>query len=182
MRIFFAIILILGFCHCNSITATSLSISSGTGLDDTLIQSGDISSTSANGVLFSTALIDDIDFYFDLTFDLSIEFAGYKLKGNHNDLSEEMDIYQIKPKLRWRSESNYYLDIGLGVASLGEDHWEEVKYNGTTNFALSFALGWSFGEQDQVFLDLVYNHYSNGYTRSPNPGLDFVTLNLGYVF
>jgi len=63
-----------------------------------------------------------------------------------------------------------------------EQHWEEINFSGTTLFALSTGIGWRFGEHDQIPVDLVYNHYSNGYTSRPNPGLDFATLNVGYIF
>ena len=182
MRFVLYVLLMISFFSYKTLSAASIAISSGTGLDDTLIQSGEISSTSANGLLFSADLIDDFPFFFDTKLDLSVELAGYQLKGRHNNVNEEMYIYQIKPKLRWHFDANYYFDFGLGFATLEDDQWEEVKFNGTTNFAMSFALGMSFGEEDQLFLDLVYNHYSNGYTRSPNPGLDILTLNLGYVF
>ena len=181
MRLLISSILVISICLCNSLSASNISFSSGTGLDDTLIQSGNISSTSVNGFLFETDLVKELTFY-NIEFDLSMEFAAYSLKGRHNDLHEEMEIYHIKPKIRWYSDSGYHLDIGLGVSSISEQHWEEINFSGTTLFALSTGIGWYFGESEQISVDLVYNHYSNGYTRTPNPGIDFMTLNVGYRF
>ena len=180
MRLLLASILIVSLSFSTSAAAT-ISISTGTGLDDSLIQSGNIGSTSVNGLLFETVLDNDFIFY-DIAFDLSLEFAAFSLKGSHNNLKEEMEIYHIKPKVRWFSESGYHLDIGLGISSITEQHWEEINLSGTTLFALSTGIGWYFGEQNQITVDLVYNHYSNGYTRTPNPGIDFLTLNVGYSF
>ncbi len=181
MRLLIALILIASVCFSNSSSAAKISISTGTGLDESLLQSGNISSTSVNGLLFETRLDNGFTFY-DIAFNLSLEFAAYSLKGSHNNLEEEIEIYHIKPKLRWFSESGYYLDIGLGIGSMSEKHWEEISFSGTTLFALSTGIGWNFGERNQISIGLVYNHYSNGYTRSPNPGLDFLTLNMGYSF
>ena len=181
MRLLITSILIVSACFSNSSSAANISISTGTGLDDAFLQSGNIGSTSVNGLLFETSLDNDLTIY-DIAFDLSLEFAAYSLKGSHNNLEEEMDIYHIKPKLRWSSDSGYHLNIGLGIGSISEQHWEEISLSGTTLFALSTGIGWQFGENDQITVDLVYNHYSNGYTRRPNPGIDFLTLNVGYSF
>jgi len=165
-----------------TVKAGTLTLSAGTGLDEILIQSGNIASTSAAGLLYETSpLIDQITL-FEHNFELSLEFAGYQLQGLHRDIEDEMEIYHIKPKLKWLTQSNMHLDVGLGLASFSQQYWEEITFSGTNMFALSFGIGWQFGELDQLQLDLVYNHYSNGYTRSPNPGLDLVTLNIGYSF
>ena len=181
MRLLITTIFFCIFTCCNTIAATSLTISSGTGLDETLIQSGNISSTTANGLLFNTNIANNLNL-FSFNFDMNLEIAGYQLKGRHNDLDEEMDIFHIKPKVRWDSESNYHIDVGLGIATISEQKWEEITFSGTTQFALSVGIGLDLGADDQLSVDLVYNHYSNGYTRSPNPGLDFLTLNIGYKF
>ena len=181
MRLLFLSIVLICICSCKSLAACSFSISSGTGLDESLLQSGNIGSTSANGLLFNTLLTDNFNI-FEFEFDLFLEFGGYQLKGKHLDLDEKMNIFHIKPKLRLDLGSDVHLDVGLGLASLSEDHWEEIRFSGKSQFSLSVGVGWLFGSKKQLSLDLVYNHYSNGYTRSPNPGIDYVTLNLGYNF
>ena len=181
MRVLLFSIFVICCCCYRPIAAASLSLSSGTGLDETLLQSGNIASTTANGLVFNTILSDDINI-FDFEFDLFLDVGGYQLSGRHNDLDEEMNIFFIKPKLRLDLGSDLHFDVGLGLASLSEDHWEEIGFSGKSQFALSFGIGLTFGSQNQLSLDLVYNHFSNGYTRSPNPGIDFLTLNLGYEF
>ena len=166
---------------CNNLNAGSLAYSFGTGLDDTLIQSDNISSTSAQGLLFSSLLTEDVSLI-GLTFDLHLEVATFHLNGRHENLDEVMDTYHIKPKLRWQYDSDLHFDIGLGLGYITNDVWEEIHFSGQVMFALSFATGIIFGQDNQFSLDLVYNHYSNGYTRSPNPGLDIITLNIGYNF
>lgn len=181
MRPVFIFLSLIIFCSSLTISAGTLSLSIGKGMEDTLIQSGNISSTDVRGFMYQDVLSEDL-LLLDYNFDLFLEIATYQLKGRHLGLNEEMNIHHIKPKLRWSTGHNMHLDIGLGYARLSKTHWEEIDFTGHDFFALSFAAGWRFGERGQYSMDLVYNHYSNGYTRSPNPGLDFVTLNLGYVF
>ena len=163
-----------------SVSADSLTLSVGRGMSDTLIQSGSIASTETEG-LFYTYDFESTSEFFDTEYQWLMEFGWYYLEGEHLGNSDAMDIVYAKPKLRFNGDGWHY-DVGLGAAVFTQEHWEEISFSGDTMFALSFGIGTTFGEDDAWAVDLVYNHFSNGYTRSPNPGLDLMTVNVSYNF
>ena len=163
-----------------NLSADSVSLSAGRGMSDLLIQSGSIASTETLGIIYTADLGHDIEL-FDNSFDWHIEGAWYNLKGSHQANNDAMDIVYIKPKLRLVNEG-WHFDAGLGLAQFTQENWEEINFSGDLMFAMSFGVGTHFGEADRWAVDLVYNHFSNGYTRSPNPGLDLLTLNLSFNF
>ncbi len=145
----------------------------GKGMDDMLLQSGDIGSTDVLGV--------DLRWQTDWqsTFDFAAVDAVYlngqwaRWEGEHKGEPDSLDVLAVTVNWRWQ-DARWFADAGVGLAHLSDSRHEEVHLSGTEQFALDFAAGYAFGNSAE--LSLRYRHYSNGYTESPNPGLDVVVL------
>ena len=158
----------------------SLALTIGNGLDDTLIQSGDI----------STAHIIGVDGFIEAEFPKAIRFlkvdqnfinvhAASAQSRKNAEAYDQLELAAVSALWRWRGETAF-ADAGIGLAYLSEQRFEEVKMGSKANFVLDFALGvkWSAN----LDISLRYRHYSNGYTESPNPGLDFLVLQTAFHF
>ena len=152
----------------------------GTGLDDTLIQSGDISAADSVGA--------DLYFEYDFAEALKILNVSKTLFNVHFAqarasaalANNEIDVMGVSALWRWQSRSGVFFDAGVGLAYLSEDTFLKVKMGSQENFVLDFALGYQFSSHWDM--SLRYRHYSNGYTQSPNPGLDFAVAQVNYWF
>lgn len=150
----------------------------GKGLNDDLIQSGDIASTEIAGVdlrwhtdwadYFSWAEVDQ-------TY-VNVQFAHWS--GAHLGRREDMDVAALTALWRWHHDDGWFADAGVGVSRLTDRVYEEVELASRNQFALDFAVGKQLAKNWE--LSLRYRHYSNGYTKSPNPGLDGAVLLLSY--
>lgn len=158
----------------------SLALTVGNGMNDTLIQSGDI----------STAHIIGVDGFFEAEFPKAIRFlnvdqnyinvhAASAQSRKDAEAYDQLELAAVSALWRWRGETAF-ADAGIGLAYLSEQRFEEVKMGSKANFVLDFALGvqWS----PNLDISLRYRHYSNGYTESPNPGLDFLVLQTAFHF
>lgn len=80
--------------------------------------------------------------------------------------------------LRWQAGERWHLDLGLGLAHLSDASHETVRMAKGDNFSVVVGLGLCLDDDRRWALAARYNHYSNGYTAHPNPGLDYASLNL----
>ena len=170
-------------------------VTGGSGMDDTLIQSGDISGASVRGFgfrqdihsqlrlgLFDGGLFGEGLFREGLWF---IDYEWHQLSSRFEGRSEQMTIWAVKPTLQFffqpEKKSGLFYEAALGAAYLDEKTFEEVKKAEHVNFVMQFALGWQ-SQNSPWHVALRYNHYSNGYLAQPNPGIDFASLVLNYTF
>lgn len=152
----------------------------GKGLNDVLIQSGDIASTEIIGLdwrhhVDAAAWFDwaDVDAVY-----LNLQLAHWR--GDHLSRSERMNVLALTALWRWWLPQQWFADAGVGVARHSERLYESVELAGRNQFALDFAIGQTLGPDWEW--SLRYRHYSNGYTADPNPGLDGAVLLLSYRF
>jgi hypothetical protein len=163
-----------------------IAVMGGWGMDDSLIQSKDIASASAIG----------LGWQIDLQAEWHHPWFGYgqflmvsewhRLKGDHLGEQYDLNLYAVKPTLRFYAEPNFgnrfFYEAALGVAYLDQRAFESIRLPTHLNFAIHFAAGWHWDEARRWDVSLRYNHYSNGYLSHPNPGLDFASLVLSYQF
>jgi len=154
----------------------------GKGMDGTLIQKDSISDAEQAGFDFAHQLSDR-----RLKSGARVQWwlvtgVAY-LQGTHRGIDEHLTITQIRPVLRYYpalAQERWFAEAGLGAAYLSSNEFEEINMPTNTNFALHFALGWRINSHFN--LSGRYSHFSNGYTHSPNPGLDFFSVNLHWSF
>ncbi len=151
----------------------------GKGMDDMLLQSGDIGSTDVLGA--------DLRWQTDwqTAFDFAAVDAVYlngqwaRWEGEHEGAPDTLDVIALTVNWRWQPQ-RWFADAGVGFAHLSDTQHEEVNLSGANLFALDFAAGYGF--ENGLELSLRYRHYSNGYTDTPNPGLDVAVLLLSFGF
>lgn len=73
-----------------------------------------------------------------------------------------------------------YLELGIGVHLLSRSHIGERDMSSAFQFGSHIGTGVSFGSREQYELAWRIEHLSNGGLRSPNPGIDFIMVRLGY--
>ncbi|MBI2381346.1 MAG: acyloxyacyl hydrolase [Gammaproteobacteria bacterium] len=150
----------------------------GKGLNEALIQSGSIASSEALELGYSLASPHVWSLSRTADLNLRLEIAAARLQGRHRGREDRLDIQTLRPVLRWQADADWYAEFGLGYARLSSDEYEEIRMAKEDNFSLIAGVGLALDAARDWRLTLRYNHYSNGYTASPNPGLDYATLNL----
>lgn len=164
----------------------SVSIGLGLGLSDALIQSQNIQSTKVIGIGWRRGT--DLFWQHGLFGygELSIDTEWRHLRGEHENETDSLDIYAIKPVLRFyqdeAKQSNLFYEAALGIAYFTRKNYENIRLSTDTQFAMHFALGWHINASRSLQLVVGYHHYSNGYLDQPNQGLDFVLTTLQYQF
>lgn len=152
----------------------------GKGLNDVLIQSGNIASTEIIGMDWRHAVAAaewfdwaDVDVVY-----LNLQLAHWR--GEHQGGSERMNLLALAALWRWWLPEQWFAEASVGVARHSERIYESVELAGRNQFALDFAVGQSLDAAWEW--SLRYRHYSNGYTADPNPGLDGAVLLLTRQF
>lgn len=163
-------------------TAGEVYVGYAKGLNDALIQSGSIASADGGelGVSLASPHYWTLSQPYDLN--LRLELAASHLDGEHRGGHDEMDIWALRPVLRWQAGSTWFVDAGLGYAHLSDEQFEAIRMGSRDNFSIVVGAGWQLDEARRWSLNLRYNHFSNGYTSTPNPGLDYATTTLAYRF
>lgn len=84
------------------------------------------------------------------------------------------------PVWRWQAFSpNGFVELGFSPTLIGDDQFsEDSDLGGHVHFTSSFAVGRTFGEDDETELALRLQHTSNGGLEEINPGLDLLGLSL----
>ena len=164
----------------------ALIVGIGKGMDNTLIQSHPISNVEQTELSWAYKL-EDVDELAEWGLIGHFEWwfqAGYAhLSGAHFGDKVTNHIAQIKPILRWYPNAKagqLFYEAGVGVAYLSKKDFKQIHMPTTLNFAVHAAAGWKFS--DLMSLSLRYSHFSNGYINTPNPGLDYMSLNLHWAF
>ncbi len=159
-----------------------LIIGLGKGMDDTLIQSKPI----ADAEQWELSWAWDLEKTFSGDYGYAEWWlqAGYmEFEGEHQGVVDNLHLYQLKPIIRLYptgKEASFFVEAGLGLARLSQKKFEQIKIQTQGNFVIHAALGWRFGETNKV--SLRYSHFSNGYTHTPNPGIDALAINYHLSF
>jgi len=175
--------LIIMTFFCSQVFAEQeVTVGYGMGMDSTLIQSSSISNANQWEASWSKKL--DKSFNNDWGAWQWWLQAGYiHLQGHQNGMTEYLNIIEVKPILRWlpgQAQKGFFLEGGLGLSSLSKKQFETIRVQTKGNFTIHFGTGWKWS--DQILMSLRYSHFSNGYTHTPNPGLDTLSLNLHWSF
>lgn len=162
----------------------ALSLSLAKGLDEKLIQSGSIASAGGGGLSLYWAA--DTHRWFSLfrVDDSRIELHASRLHGEHRGRRDRLEVLALSSVWRWTLDARGHLwgEAGVGLAKLSDERFEVVRMAGTDVFALQAGLHWTLDAAGNWALAMRYRHYSNGYTRSPNPGVDYADLALTWRF
>lgn len=180
MKIWITCYLLLS--SCTVFAEEEISFGYGMGMDSTLIQSQSISNANQWEVAFSHNLKRPFENSFG-HWQWWLQGGFIHLTGHQNNIREHLNIIEIKPVLRLfpgQGKHGFFLEGGLGLATLSRKQFETVTIQTRGNFAIHFATGWKW--DSPLRLSLRYSHFSNGYTHTPNPGLDTLSLNLHWAF
>ncbi|NVJ60164.1 MAG: acyloxyacyl hydrolase [Gammaproteobacteria bacterium] len=182
-------LILLGAIGCcfNLFAEQYLGLVAGKGMDDTLIQSGSTSGANVKGFAYRRDLIvNELAENFDgLQWlsrpSLALDIESYNLVGHFDAETFETSIFAIKPTFIWASESSFWFaEFAVGAAYMDEKQFEEIQTSSNWQFAIHAGTGFFVDSASDWKLTFRYNHFSNGYLDQPNPGLDFVSLNLLY--
>lgn len=120
-------------------------------------------------------LIGDSRFYFESSANL--------WQFRHDDNSQSNLVLAMSPVLLFPAFSfnntPFYVEAGIGVSLVDETHFADKNISTHYQFEDRVGLVADFGETN-VALRVI--HYSNAGFKSPNPGLDFITLSMARRF
>lgn len=106
---------------------------------------------------------------------LRTELSGARLDGR----GDEITLYGLS--LYGRGTSGMlYLEAGIGVHYLSDARFAGKNLGTRTQFSPSLGVGLRLGRQLEV--GYWFWHLSNGGLATPNPGLNYHLLRLGYRF
>lgn len=104
-----------------------------------------------------------------------------------SDAGPDGDVYttHLGPVWRFRPDwlgSRGFIEAGTSVAWLSEERVEGKNLGSRWHFTTHATAGFLIGPSRRWHLGLRVRHTSNAGFASPNPGLDIVMLDLGYMF
>lgn len=179
-----AIIVVLFFV--SNVTAAVepvwLGVNAGTGINDWLIQSGSTRDASVLGIDLHWPVAGASWFSWLGVDALSVNAHGAELKGHYRQSEEALSIYGFSFTGRgfFTENRHWAAEFGPGYAHLSADHFEAIRMAGRDNFMLDFAL--VFTGYARWETSARYRHFSNAYTDTPNPGLDYVVVQIARSF
>jgi lipid A 3-O-deacylase len=120
-------------------------------------------------------LIGDSRFYFESSANL--------WRYQHADDSQSNAVLAISPVLQFPafsiSHTPIYVEAGIGISLVDETHFAGKNISTHYQFEDRVGLVADFGTTN-VAVRVI--HYSNAGFKSPNPGLDFITLSMARRF
>ena len=155
-------------------------LSYGSGMNDMLIQYKDISGATHQSV----GVFWETDFSFDSEFwgYSELEFEAYI---SQIELEQTRQLVALRPILNFWGEKKqsrqWYWQFGVGLSYFDGKQLTPVTLSTRAQFATVFGIGIPF-DNGQHRLTLRYNHYSNGYLKKPNQGIDTVSLDWHFKF
>ena len=158
------------------------SLIGGVGMNDALIQSKDIRSTTVLGLAFQKDLNKQwrLPILGNGHFYLSGEY--YHLEGSDEGIDYELNIIAFKPLARFYwdedKQGSWFYEAAFGLSYFDEKNYEGIRLSTDLQFSMHGGIGWHISDNSELIMR--YNHFSNGYTRSPNHGLDFFSI--AYTF
>lgn len=97
-----------------------------------------------------------------------------------------VNIYAVRPVFSfWDSEQkqrNWYWQFGIGISRFDDRDITPIRLSSNEQFATIFGIGMPLDAQHKHRLTLRYNHYSNGFLKRPNQGVDILSLDWHFQF
>ncbi|WP_196139497.1 acyloxyacyl hydrolase [Aliikangiella sp. G2MR2-5] len=155
--------------------SANLMLSVGKGMNDTLIQSESISGAKQ----FSLGYVWDSNYQFESEFfgNSKLEYELYV-----TEISDQQKLKAIvfRPVLNFMGDTsrsyNWYWQFGLGLSYFDSRMLGPIEFSSKGQFATMLGIGVPLDNKQNHRLTLRYNHYSNAYLSTPNPGLDTLSL------
>ncbi|MEQ3513910.1 acyloxyacyl hydrolase [Pseudoalteromonas sp. BZB3] len=121
---------------------------------------------------------------FDLHFESSVNFWNYSATGRGSKSNHDTNfVLALTPVFKYPLKTWYekplYLELGIGLAVLDDTHF--AGKNVSTHYQFEDRLGLVYDLGDAK-VAVRYIHYSNAGFKSPNPGLDFISLSYSSFF
>lgn len=92
----------------------------------------------------------------------------------------------ITPVFRFQQKAGAgaqpYVEIGIGAHLLTESKINDKDMSTNFQFGDHIGAGLMFGDKKEWDLSYRFQHYSNAGIDSPNPGIDFHQIKVGYRF
>lgn len=159
----------------NAFAVDGVMLSYGSGMNDMLIQSEDISDAehAAIGLFWES----EIEWEHDLFGYGQLEYEFYFTQISHYQTSNGV---VFRPLLNFRptkdGQSQWYWQFGVGLSYFDSKSFDPIEFSTNGQFATLFGIGTYLDKDLNHRLTLRYNHYSNAYLVKPNPGLDTISL------
>lgn len=112
---------------------------------------------------------------------------GFAYWRAHNSSTGVSEIYNanVTPVLRFSPNDHAgmrpYTEFGLGFHVLSEDRIENRTLSSTYHFGSHLGIGVIMGG-NRLELGMRYQHLSNSSLETPNPGIDFAIMRIGWLF
>lgn len=112
----------------------------------------------------------------ELYVETSVNFWEYGAENKH----DTNFVLAMSPVVRYQIGSAYsnplYAELGIGVSLLDDTQFAGKNVSTHYQFEDRLGLVYKFGKNHKNSIALRYLHYSNAGFKSPNPGLDFISL------
>ena len=181
-RTFLGLIFSMGLLTQAQASSQEIIFGIGKGMDDTLIQSKPIADAEQREFSWSWDLSKSFETQYGYA-EWWFQVGYLELTGEHQGVSDKLTLFQLKPIIRLYpsgKETPFFIEAGLGAAKLSKKSFEQIVIQTKGNFVIHAAFGWVLNETSK--LSLRYSHYSNGYTHTPNPGIDTLAFNYHFSF
>lgn len=111
----------------------------------------------------------------------ALEYHKAEFKGNTKKGFEDNNSWvTASPLLQHYISNDFYLKGGVGVAYIENLKFGRKRTGSHWQFAVNMGVGYEIN--DKWNMELKWRHYSNGNTANPNPGRDFIYIDVGYKF
>lgn len=131
---------------------------------------------------YNTDFLKDISEEINVYFETSVNFWEYG-KTNIHDTNF---VLAISPVIQYPigsiRDNQVFVEFGIGVSILDDTNFAGKDVGGHFQFEDRLGLMTRFGANNEHQVALRYFHYSNGGLKSPNPGLDFISLSYMRLF
>ena len=156
-------------------------LSYGTGMTDILIQSKDIDEATHQAVGIHWG--SEFNWQHDIFGYGELEYELYYSKVS---LDQDVNIIAFRPVMSfWESTDkarSWYWQFGVGLSYFDSKTLLPIELSTNAQFATVFGLGMVLDKNFKHRLSLRYNHYSNAYLKTPNQGLDTLSLDWHVTF
>lgn len=117
--------------------------------------------------------------HFDVHFESSINFWRYG-EENHHDGNF---VLAVSPVIRYpfATYQNHPIAVEFGIGLALLDDTQFAGKNVSTHYQFEDRIGMVY-QMDGANIAIRYMHYSNAGFKSPNPGLDFLSLSYSAYF
>jgi len=114
--------------------------------------------------------------HLNLYFETSINFWEYGRENQHDTNFVLALSPVVKYQLSSSEEGSLYGEFGIGISLLDDTKFAGKDVSTHYQFEDRIGLVYTFGRKRIQSIAIRYLHYSNAGFKSPNPGLDFISL------